>query len=61
MATIKFRSFPFRSFPKEYMLGTGGINEILMSVLPVSGHSQNAGNGREQPGTGELSGSHCND
>lgn len=54
MSKQQFRSFPFRSFPKKNMLGTGGINEILMSDLPYSGHSQNAGNGRERPGTGEL-------
>ncbi len=61
MLNSKFRSFPFRSFPKEYMLGTGGINEILISDPTYSGHSQNTGNDRERPGTGELSGNHCND
>lgn len=60
MRNQQFRSFPFRSFPKEYMLGTGGINEILISAPPYSGHSQNTGNERERPETGELSGSGCN-
>jgi len=36
------------------MLGTSGIKEILMSASPCSGHSQNAGNDRERPGTTEL-------
>lgn len=53
MANSKFRPFPFRPFPKEYMLGTDGIREILIPVLPVSVHSQNAGNGRERTGTDE--------
>jgi hypothetical protein len=42
----------FRSFPKKNSVGTGGIREILMSDPPYSGHSRNAGNGRERPGTG---------
>lgn len=48
MIAIIFRSFPFRSFPKENTLGTDGINEVLISVLPYSVHSRNAGNGRER-------------
>jgi hypothetical protein len=59
MLSSKFRSFPFRSFPKENMLGTDGINEILISVLPVSVHSKNTWNRREQTGTNGFSGSHA--
>ena len=54
MSAINFRPFPFRPFPKEKQVGTDGIKEILMSVLPVSVHSRNAGNGRERTGTDEL-------
>lgn len=55
MSEQKFRSFPFRSFPKENTVGTNGINEVLIPVLPVSVHSQNTGNGRERTGTNENS------
>ncbi len=43
----------FRSFPKENSLGTGGIQLKIESALPVSGHSQIIGNGREWAGTSE--------
>ena len=55
MLNPKFRSFPFRSFPKENTVGTDGINEFLISVLPYSVHSRNAGNGRERTGTNDIS------
>ena len=54
MTKGKFRPFPFRLFLKEYMLGTDGINSILISAYPVSVHSQNAGNVRECTGTDGL-------
>lgn len=59
MRRIKFRSFSLRSFSKENKLRTGGINEILMSVLAPSGNSQNDKNGREPARTGEISGIYC--
>jgi hypothetical protein len=59
MTRSKFRSFSFRSFSKENKLRTGGINEILMSVLSVSGHSQIGKNGRVRARTGKLSGIYC--
>jgi hypothetical protein len=61
MPKSEFRSFPFRSFPKENHLGTDGINEILISAAPFSVHSQNAWNRRERTGTNGLSGKHGND
>lgn len=61
MHNHKFRSFPFRSFPKEYMLGTTGNFEYFRIGSPILTFKGMGGNDRERPGTGELSGSHCND
>jgi len=61
MSAINFHSFPFHSFPKEKTLGTGGIKEILMSTPTLSLIPGMHGNGWERVGTGELSGSHCNE
>lgn len=61
MQKSKFHTFPFHTFPKEYMLGTGGMNEIFMSNPPFSQVPGTHGNAWERVGTGELSGSHCNE
>lgn len=41
--------------PKEKTSGTNGINRILMSVHPISVHSENTRNRREQTGMIDLS------
>ena len=61
MQNHKFRPFPFRPFPKEYMLGTTGNSEYFRIGSPILTLTGMTGNDRERPGTGEHSGSHCND
>jgi len=57
MRNQKFRPFPFRPFPKENMLGTDGINEVLISSPLIPCVPRTDGNGREWT---ELFGD-CND
>ena len=56
MCNHKFHSFPFHSFPKEYMLGTGGNSEYFHPGSPILSFTGTHGNGWEQVGTGELYG-----
>ena len=55
MSEHQFHSFPFHSFLKEYMLGTGGMNKLFMSTPTLSLVPQTHGNGWEPVGTGEHS------
>ena len=61
MSKDKFRPFPFRPFPKEYMLGTTGNFEYFRIGSPILTFKGMTGNNREQPGTGEVCEGHCND
>lgn len=54
MQNNKFRPFPFRPFPKEYMLGTTGNFEYFRIGSPILTFTGTTGNDRERPGTGEL-------
>ena len=57
----KFRPFPFRPFPKEYMLGTTGNFEYFRIGSPILTFTGTTGNDRERPGTCEVCEGHCNE
>ena len=61
MHNPKFHSFPFHSFPKEYMLGTGGNSEYFHPGSPILSLTGTGGNEWERVGTGEVVEGHCND
>jgi hypothetical protein len=48
MHNHKFHSFPIHSFPKEYMLGTGGNLEYFLPGSPILSFTGTGGNGWER-------------